>query len=625
MNFRLVFFITSCLICLDGVAMALSAGVAWLMGDSPRDVQWLLGCGIAAILFGAAGIFLTYRRESVQPRFREGFAAVTLGWLMISVFGALPFVSVVGMHWYDAVFETVSGFTTTGATVIDSKLVLCDGRTLKNGIESLPSGILFWRSLTHWIGGMGIVLFALAILPMFGIAGQVLYNAEVPGIKTRSDQFTPRFASTAKILCLVYVVLTLVETVLLRVCGMPLFDAVCHSFATISTGGFSTKNDSIAHYNSYIQLVIIIFMFLAGCNFILHYRALAGLSPFRALARLLHFRVETSLPLKDYLNEEFRVFAAILGVAALIIAGYLYFSDPDSRSICRSCGCKDPAGSVQLASPGVPGDPAGGTSVSAKTVPAASDFPDDPVCDTSCPAARGLPAADVPGDPAGDTPVPAKTVPTASAVPEKPATGTGKSADSISRDVYYHNMPKSFMAALFQVVSIATTTGFATSNFDAWPAAAGMLIFGLMLMGGCGGSTSGGIKCMRIILLCKFSFSELRRNIFPHAMQNIRLNGERQAPSTLNRALGFLLIYMTTCFVFQLLLTFVWDTDMLTALSASVSSIGNVGPAFGMLAPDKTFSKVTPVAKLLLALEMLIGRLELYTVLIFFLPSFWKR
>ena len=509
MNFRLVFNLISYLVIMEGLAMALSAGVAALMHDPRRDILWLLGCGIATVLSGLAGVLLTHRRESVQPRFREGFAAVTFGWLMISVFGALPFVAVVGMHWYDAIFETVSGFTTTGATLIDSSLVLRGGRKLANGIESLPNGILFWRSLTHWIGGMGIVLFSLAILPVLGIAGQVLYNAEVPGVKTRSDQFTPRIASTAKILCLVYVGLTLLETILLFFGGMTLFDAVCHSFATISTGGFSTKNSSIAFYNStYIQLVIIIFMFLAGCNFILHFRALTG------------------LPLKDYLNEEFRVFAGILGVATLIITAYLFFSN-----LC----------------------------------------------------------------------------------------------DSTTGAMYHHNAKESFMAALFQVVSIATTTGFATANFALWPAAAGMLIFGLMLMGGCGGSTSGGIKCMRIILLCKFSLSELRRNIFPHAMQNIRLNGERQAPSTINRVLGFLLIYMTTCFVFQLLLTLVCDTDMLTALSGSVSCIGNVGPAFGMLSPDKTFAWMTPAAKLLLALEMLIGRLELYTVLIFFLPSFWKR
>jgi len=509
MNFRLVFNLISYLIGMEGLAVAMSAGVAALMGDSLLDTLALLECGILIVLLGAVGVLVTHSRKAIHPGFREGFAVVTFGWLLISVFGAIPFVMVTGMHWYDAVFETVSGFTTTGSTVIDSTLPLIGGKKLSNGIESLSYGILFWRSMTHWIGGMGIVVFSLAILPVLGVAGQVLYNAEVPGVKTRSDQFTPRIASTAKILCLVYLGLTLLETILLFFGGMTLFDAVCHSFATISTGGFSTKNASIAYYDStYIQLVVIIFMFLAGCNFILHFRALTG------------------LPLKDYLNEEFRIFSIILLGSALIIGTYLFFSDFQ---------------------------------------------------------------------------------------------------DPFSGAVYRHSAKNSYLAALFQSVSIATTTGFATADFTVWPAVTGILIFGLMLMGGCGGSTSGGIKCMRIILLGKFSASELRRNIFPHAMQNIRLNGERQAPSTINRVLGFLLIYMLVCFVFQLLLTLVCDMDMLTALTGSVSCISNVGPAFGKLGPSCSFAWMTPAAKLLSALEMLIGRLELYTVLIFFLPSFWKR
>ncbi|MBO4632886.1 MAG: TrkH family potassium uptake protein [Lentisphaeria bacterium] len=509
MNFRLVCYLISCLIALEGLAISFSAGVAVLMNDTLHDILMLLECGLCTILLGSAGAALTRKRTMSAPGFREGFAVVAFGWLLISIFGAFPFITVTGMCWYDALFETISGFTTTGATLIDSTLPLRNGYKLPNGIESLSYGILFWRSLTHWIGGMGIVVFSLAILPMLGIGGQALYNAEVPGVKTRSDQFTPRIASTAKILCMVYLGLTLLETMLLFFGGMTFFDAVCHSFATISTGGFSTKNSSIAFYNStYIQLIIIIFMFLAGCNIILHFRALTG------------------LPLKNYLNEEFRAFSLILITSALIIGIYLFFSD-----------IKDPLSGIS----------------------------------------------------------------------------------------YRHSAGNSFLAALFQVVSIATTTGFATANFAIWPASACAVIFGLMLMGGCGGSTSGGIKCMRIILLFKFSVSELRRNIFPHAMQNIRLNGERMASSTTNRVLGFLLIYIVTCFVFQLLLTFVCDMDLLTALTGSISCIGNVGPAFGMLSPDRTFAWMTPPAKLLMALEMLIGRLELYTVMIFFLPSFWKK
>ena len=509
MNFRLVLHHISYLILLEGIAIAVSAGVSWIMKDPILDTQLLLGCAIITVLSGLAGGFFTWEQKNVVVEPREGFAIVTFGWLLISVFGALPFITDAAMTWYDALFETISGFTTTGATVINDQLQRWNGETLSNGIESLSSGILFWRSLTHWIGGMGIVVFSLAILPVLGIGGQALYNAEVPGVKTRTDQFTPRIASTAKILCLVYLGLTLLETLLLYFGGMTLFDAVCHSFATISTGGFSTKNASIAHFNSYyIELVITIFMFLAGCNIILHFQALTG------------------MPLKDYLNEEFLTFALILLGATLIIGTYLYFS---------------------------------------------------------------------------------------------------QITDSINHAAYHRNAAKSFMSALFQSVSIATTTGFASANYVDWPFAAQTIIFILMLMGGCGGSTSGGIKCMRIILVCKFSFSELRRNIFPNALRNIRLNGTRMESSTINRVLGFLLIYMLTCLVFLLLLTLCCNMDLLTAISASVTCIGNVGPGFGKLAPDKAFSWMNPPAKLLLAIEMLIGRLELYTVLIFFLPSFWKK
>ena len=507
MNFSLVFQTISWLIALEGVAVCLSSGVAYAMDDPLCDILNLLVCGGITVAAGLIGIFIT-RKASGQPGFREGFAVVTFGWLLISIFGALPFSVVVGMKWYDAVFETVSGFTTTGASVISEDLQLYPGHSLPCGIESLPYGILFWRALTHWIGGMGIVVFSLAFLPILGKGGQALYNAEVPGVKTRSDQFTPRIASTAKILLLVYCGLTLVETILLLFGGMETFDAVCHSFATISTGGFSTKNASIANYNAKIQLIIIVFMFLAGCNFLLHFRALNGLN------------------LKDYLNEEFRIFFLILLGSSLVIAGYLFSS--------------------HLIEP-----------------------------------------------------------------------GTGIS--------YHHNIKNSLLAAAFQVVSISTTTGFSTANYAVWPTAAGVIIFSLMFMGGCGGSTSGGIKCMRVILLWKFSLSELRRNIFPHSLQNIRLNGDRMTVSTINRVLGFLMIYMLTSLVFQLLFTFVCDMDLLTAISASVTCISNVGPGFGKLAPDQSFAWVSAPAKLLMALEMLIGRLELYTVMIFFLPSFWKK
>ncbi|MBQ9336283.1 MAG: TrkH family potassium uptake protein [Lentisphaeria bacterium] len=509
MNYRQVIHFISWLVALEGLAICASAGVGWGMRDSLYKYSPLLTCGVITFVIGLAAATLSRKKEAGRNLgSREGFAVVTLGWLVISIFGALPFMAVTGLEWYDALFETVSGFTTTGSTVIGDELVLRNGTKLSKGIESLSSGILFWRSLTHWIGGMGIVFVALAILPALGVSGQVLYNAEVPGVKTRTDQLTPRITSTAKIICLVYFGLTLVETLMLYFGGMTFFDAVCHSFGTISTGGFSTKNASIGAYpGSYIQLIIIIFMFLSGCNFVLHFRLLSG------------------LPLKDYLNEEFRVYFLTVVFSSLLIGIYL-------------------------------------------------------MC------AENLPE-------------------------------------------YYGSPKNAFLASAFQVVSVSTSTGFATGNFVVWPPVAGVILFGLMLMGGCGGSTAGGIKCMRMILLVKFSWSELKRHIFPHAVPNLRLNGERLSTPLMNRVLGFLLIYISTWLLFAFLLTLVCPPgskmDLVTALTGSLTCISNIGPAFGNLPPDKTFFWLPPAAKLLMALEMLIGRLELFSVLILCLPSFWKR
>ena len=428
---------------------------------------------------------------------KEGMVVVALAWILWSLFGALPFfLSGYIPSYLDAFFETVSGFTTTGSSIMPD-------------VEILPQCMHFWRSFTHWIGGMGIVVLSLAILPMLGVGGQSLFNAEVPGVKTHDDQLTPRIASTAKILFMVYFALTLMETILLWLGGMHFFDAVCHSFSTIATGGFSTKNNSIAYYNSsYIQVVITVFMFLSGCNFILHYRALKG------------------LPLKQYLSEEYRFFAGILITVTLIITVTLLFSHV---------------------------------------------------------------------------------------------------TDPMSGEKYHMSPWLSLRAAAFQVVALSTTTGFSTADYTVWPGACGMLLLGLIFMGACGGSTAGGMKCVRLLLFWKYSFSELRRCIFPRSLQDIRLDGKRMETPVLNKALGFLAIYVLTVFLFATLLPMVCEMDMITSISASATCISNAGPGFGRISPMNTFSWMNPPAKLLLALEMLIGRLELYTILIVFLPSFWKK
>ncbi len=510
MNLKIVGHLISVLIVMEGIAIASCAGVSLMMGDELHEILLMLLCAGITSFCGALGaFFLRPRSGNIQMGIREGFATVAGGWLIASIFGALPFIMITGLQIHDAFFETVSGFTTTGASLIDSTVKLRNGSTLPNGIESLSYGILFWRALTHWIGGMGIVVLSLAILPMLGVGGQSLFNAEVPGVKTHDDQLTPRIASTAKILFMVYFALTLMETILLWLGGMHFFDAVCHSFSTIATGGFSTKNNSIAYYNSsYIQVVITVFMFLSGCNFILHYRALKG------------------LPLKQYLSEEYRFFTGILITVTLIITVTLLFSHV---------------------------------------------------------------------------------------------------TDPMSGEKYHMSPWLSLRAAAFQVVALSTTTGFSTADYTVWPGACGMLLLGLIFMGACGGSTAGGMKCVRLLLFWKYSFSELRRCIFPRSLQDIRLDGKRMETPVLNKALGFLAIYVLTVFLFATLLPMICEMDMITAISASATCISNAGPGFGHISPMNTFSWMNPPAKLLLALEMLIGRLELYTILIIFLPSFWKK
>jgi len=506
MNIKTVINVISALVVVVGLAILSAVPVAFIMNDSNKVIFSLT---ISALFPISAGItaFLFTKSETYSLGRREGFGIVTFGWLAAAIFGAVPFMLVSGLTWYDAFFETMSGFTTTGASILDNTLVLANGQTLQFGIKDLPYGLLYWRSMTHWLGGMGIVVLSLAIIPFLGIGGQQLYNAEVPG--PTSDQLTPRIANSAKILWVVYILLSIAETLLLLP-SMNLFDAWCHTCGTMATGGFSTLQASVGGFHSaYVDWIIILFMFLAGGNFVLHYRALKG-------QPLFHFK-----------DEEFKWYLAITLFATATIAASLYITGNNI------------------------------VSTNSTTIP----------------------------------------------------------ADFLSTIRY----------SAFQVVSIMTTTGFCTANFDIWPVYAFSLLLILMFIGGCGGSTGGGMKVSRFLLLVKYSAVQIRRCIFPHLFSNVRLNKSRVNAETLHKVLSFFFLFMMLYLIFTMAMSLFPDVDFKTAASASIASLGNIGPGIGKVGATCTYAWMHPGAKILLTLAMLLGRLEIYTVLVVFLPVFWKK
>lgn len=440
---------------------------------------------ISAGLTFSAGIF-TYKltRFRQDLRAKEGFAVVTFGWIIFSLFGALPFILSGSITSFtDAFFETMSGFTTTGATILTD-------------IESLPHGILFWRSLTHWIGGMGIIVMSLAILPFLGVGGMQLFKAEVPG--PVADKLTPRVTETAKILWGVYVLISAVETVLLMIGGMNLFDALTHTFGTMATGGFSTRNTSIAAFDSfYIHYVIIVFMLIAGSNFSLHYRFLRG-------DWSIYWR-----------NKEFRYFMAIIGGATVIILANTYF-------------------------------------------------------------------------------------------------------------IYNQNLALAFRDTLFQVISIQTTTGYGTADYEQWSYSSQFVLFVLMFIGGSAGSTGGGMKVMRIYLLVKFVLSEIIRLIHPHAVVVVRLNNAVVPQDVVTNVMGFFVLAIVLFIVGVFSMTLL-GLDILTALGATAATLWNIGPGLGEVGPTDNYAFIPWIGKWLLSFLMLAGRLEVFTVLVLFSPSYWHK
>ncbi len=424
---------------------------------------------------------------------KDGFFIVAFAWILTAVIGALPFYFTGAIpNFTDAFFESMSGVTTTGATIIGNPQTLPN---LPNGIESLPHAILLWRSFIQWIGGMGIIVFYIAILPLLGVGGVQMFKAEVPG--PVSDKIRPRVRETAKILWMVYLGFTIAEILLLGLSGMLWFDAVCYSFTTMPTGGFSPHNSSIGNYdNSMIHYIIIIFMFFAGVNFSLHFRALSG-------------------DIKSYFkNREFLYYLGITAVVMLLIFIGLNFRTGQINHL-------------------------------------------------------------------------------------------------------------NFRDSLFQTVSILTTTGYVTADYESWTYFAQITLFVLMFIGAMGGSTGGGMKIIRVIVIIKYIITETRRLLHARAIIPIRIGDRYISEDVIRNALGFFLFYVAIFVITSATLT-VLHLDIESSIGAAASALGNIGPALGKFGPTDNYALLPDVGKWLLSFVMLLGRLEIFTIMVLFSRMFWK-
>jgi trk system potassium uptake protein TrkH len=480
-NFKLIFSILGLLLTINGVFMLLTLPFSFYYGE---DWKPTIFASAITIFAGLPAWLLLTKGTDRELRRRDGYLVVTLGWVIMSFFGSLPYIlsgSIPGLT--NAFFETMSGYTTTGASILTD-------------IEAMPKGLLLWRSMTQWIGGMGIIVLAVAILPILGIGGMQLFVAEAPGISP--DKLKPRIKDTAKRLWMIYVGLTALEAILLMFGGMGFFDALNHSLTTMATGGFSTKNGSIAEFNTpYIQYVITFFMFMAGTSFTLTYFALKR-----------QFQTVFS-------NEEFMTYATFLIIATVLITGFVHTSSSQ----------------------------------------------------------------------------PFET---------------------------------SFRETLFQVVSIVTTTGFVSEDYTSWTPLITMVFFALLFIGGSAGSTAGGIKVVRHIILFKNSFLEMKRQLHPSAVVPVRLNSTAINQDITFNVLAFIIIYFLIFSLGSIIMAWV-GLDFESALGSVATSLGNVGPGIGSVGPVNNFAHVPNVGKWVLTLMMLLGRLELFTVLILFTPYFWKN
>ncbi len=534
MNHRFVIYSIGKLLQVLAAVMCIPAGIALFEAMPARFSALILDrrlfgfvLAIGLALCTGSALALVRRRPIQGNAVREGFAIVTFGWLVLTFFGCIPLfayfqahqeqwsLAAAGLDFTNAFFEIMSGFTTTGATILTD-------------IEVLPKGMLFWRSMTHWLGGMGIVTLALSVFPAFGVTAYQMFRGEVPG--PTAERLKPRLAQTAKILWGVYAALTLAETGLLMLGGMSLFESLCHAFGTMATGGFSTRNASIAAYNSdYIDWVIIVFMFLAGTNFMIHYRVIFGrdISLLRA-DREYRFYVSVLL------------IAITLGVAVLLIAG--------------------PASSAEVA--------------------------------------RSYRA----------TPL------TQQQIEEKIATERAHAS----------SLYQTIRSVTFQVISITTTTGYATADFDIWPTVLRLMLVVLMFFGGSAGSTGGGIKMIRVLVVLRTAWREVKTMIQPRLIAPVKIAGKALEEKQVGNIIAFFTLFIVLFVFFSLVMSFIIG-DFTTAVTSVVATLCNIGPGLSGIGATENYAWIPPVGKWILTICMLLGRLEIYTVIIALSPLWWRK
>ena len=480
MNYKMVLKSLGVLLLCEAVAMLPSLAVAFIYNDS--GITAFSYTIIILILIGLSLLRIKPYSENLYAK--DGFAIVAFGWIFMSVLGALPFYfSGAIPSFIDGFFEAVSGFTTTGASILKT-------------VEDLPHSILFWRSFTHWIGGMGVLVLTLAILPSVNATSIYIMRAESPG--PSPGKLVPKVGNTAKILYGIYLVITVVQVVLLLLSGMPLFDSLVHTFGTVGTGGFSSKNISVGAYNNvFAEIIITVFMLVSGVNFSLYYQVAKG-----NIAAL-------------FKDEEFRFYISIVSLSIIMITMNLY-------------------GNV------------------------------------------------------------------------------------------FKTISESLRHSTFQVASVITTTGYSSVDFDKWPVFSKLILFFLMFIGGCAGSTAGAIKNIRILLLLKSAKTHLMRIIHPRGVYPVRFGGLVLEGKNVGEILSFFSMYIFI-FVISVLFVSLEGYDITTTLTSVAATLGNIGPGLALVGPMGNYSIMSPFTKIVLSLTMLIGRLEIYPILLLTIPSFWKR